>query len=136
VRVKSDGRHDLGSAFHLTPGDHDLAAPDAGKPRYGRRIGRRAHPVAQRPLQRGGVRHRHSDGAAPRADPGRRRAAWTVRVAAAGPVLARPYRDHALAAVCALTVEVYGEPSRVVRMRLLSAHLRARGARATPYPPP
>jgi hypothetical protein len=59
------------------------------------RLGRRQHAVAERALQRGGLRDRHPHRASPGDDSGRRRPARTVRVAPARSLLARPYRDPA-----------------------------------------
>jgi len=53
-------------------------------------------PVGERPLQRRGLRHLDPHGATAAANPGRAGAAWSVRLAAARPLLDRPHRDPAL----------------------------------------
>ena len=53
------GGHGLGGQLHDPAGGGDLAAAPAGQPGHGRRLGRRAHAVAERALQRRRLRDRH-----------------------------------------------------------------------------
>ncbi len=80
----------------LPAGGEDLAASAAGQPRHGRRVSGRKHAVAERPLQRGRLRHRYADRPSARDDPGRLGPPRPVRVAPARAPLPRPHRNHAL----------------------------------------
>ena len=96
VCLKPDGRDDLRSQLQDPQSDRDLAASRTGQPRHGRRIRRRAHPLAQRSLQRRGVRNQHAHRPVASEDPGRIRTTRPMRLATARTLLPRPYRDHAL----------------------------------------
>ena len=48
-------------SFHTRRVIHTWTLPAAGQSGYGRRLGRRQHPVAERPLQRGRLRDQHRD---------------------------------------------------------------------------
>ena len=70
--------------------------PDTRQPGHGRGVRRRTHALAERSLQRRGLRHRHPNGSAACPDPGRIRTTRFVRLASAGALLPRSHRDHAL----------------------------------------
>ena len=96
VRLKPHGRHDLGCQLQHPQGDRDLADPHTGQPGHGRGVRRRTHALAERSLQRRGVRDQHPHRPAACPDPGRIRTTRFVRLASARALLPRSHRDHAL----------------------------------------
>ena len=96
VRLQPPGGLGLGGELPDPAGRQDLAAPAAGQPRHGRRISGREHAVAERPLQRGRLRHRYAHRPSARHDPGRLGAPRPVRLAPARALLAGAHGHHAL----------------------------------------
>jgi hypothetical protein len=74
----------------------NLDAPGRRQPRHGRRIRRRQAPIAQRPLQQRDLRNLHQKRPPAGPHPGRRPTTRPLRLAPTGPLLAGPYRQHAL----------------------------------------
>lgn len=70
--------------------------PGGGSPDMGNILSRRLRAVADRTLQRSGVRNQHPRRPPNRKDPSRNWTSWPDGLAAAGPLLARPHRHPAL----------------------------------------
>ncbi len=94
-RLQARQRRRRGDRLRHREGGRALGRTWRRQPRHGQHQPRRQVAVAGRALRRRGLplRHRQRRGAQ---DQGRRRAARTDRVAAAGPLLARPHRQPAL----------------------------------------
>src|SRR5206468_2073280 len=121
LRHEPRGGLDLAGQLPHSQDRREVADSGRRQPGHGRRVRRRQGAVARRPLQRRGLRDLDEERESAGADPGRRRPARGVRLAAAGPLLARAYRGSAVTVRTCVRA-----PAATAALRKLSSRARGR----------